>query len=70
MRPITAASLGLLLIQPLSAESKSLLGRSPKAPTPIPARNDFASVAEDSGSLFGELYFGARVSVDYAVEPK
>ena len=55
---------------PQQLESKSLLGRSPKAPTPIPGRNDFASVAEESGSLFGELYFSARVSVDYAVEPK
>ena len=55
---------------PQQFESKILLGRSAKAPTPIPAQNDFASVAEERGSLFGELFFNARVAVEYSVESK
>jgi len=31
---------------------------------------DFDSVAEESGSLFGELHYTARVAVEYAVESK
>ena len=55
---------------PQQLESKILLGKSPKALTPIPARDDVSFVAEESGSLFGELYFAARVAVEYAVESK
>ncbi len=55
---------------PQQLESKILLGKSPKALTPIPARDDVSFAAEESGSLFGELYFAARVAVEYAVELK
>ena len=43
-----------------------------KAPTPIPgATRDYAPAAMEEGvSLFGELFFMARVVVDYAVESK
>ena len=42
----------------------------PKAPTPILGRDNSYAVTDESGSLLGELFFTARVAVEYTVESK
>lgn len=41
-----------------------------KSPTPIPAAGPACAASEEAGSLFGELYFAARVAIEYSLESR